>query len=280
MTRTAAQHYADMVRAYDAQRATIRLRAAEDRWSATAQRFRQDPRRPMDEGLTAVATYVGPDDVLLDVGGGAGRLGLPLALHCREVINLEPAAGMCAEFGASARQAGISNARVVQADWMSAKGIEGDVSLVANVTYFVADIVPFVEKLTAASRKRVIIQISSIPPPNQNARLFKTLHGRDQALVPGHTELLPVLWEIGLLPDVRVLPTAVARSTLGGPFAGRDEAIAASIAADTIFDEAGRQQARDRLAAAFDELFESSGTGVRLRLHPEPRLMLITWATR
>ena len=53
-----------------------------------------------------------------------------------------------------AAQAGITNARPVLADWLAAKGISGDVSLASSVTYFVHDIVSFIEKMAAASRRR------------------------------------------------------------------------------------------------------------------------------
>src|SRR6266566_5151725 len=49
-----------------------------------------DPRRPLDPNLDTVASYIEPDDVIIDVGGGAGRISLPLALRCRKVINIEP----------------------------------------------------------------------------------------------------------------------------------------------------------------------------------------------
>jgi hypothetical protein len=51
--------------------------------------MKADPRRPLDPNLEIIASYVQPDDVVIDVGGGAGRISLPVALRCREVINVE-----------------------------------------------------------------------------------------------------------------------------------------------------------------------------------------------
>lgn len=64
-----------------------------------------DPRRPLEPNLQALAAYLQPEDVLVDVGGGAGRYSLPLALRCREVIDVDPSAAMLAGFEASARRA-------------------------------------------------------------------------------------------------------------------------------------------------------------------------------
>src|SRR5690349_4767418 len=75
-----------------------------------------DGRRPLEPNLAIIASYLQPDDTIVDVGGGAGRLSLPLALRCREVIVVEPSADMLAGFEANARQAGITNTRSVHAD--------------------------------------------------------------------------------------------------------------------------------------------------------------------
>ena len=98
-----------------------------DPWGAEAGFFRLDPNRDQEPNLRIISSYIRPDDVLVDVGGGAGRMCLPLALHCGEVVMVEPSPGMGAEFEASRREAGISNARWIQAAWMDAKDVEGDV---------------------------------------------------------------------------------------------------------------------------------------------------------
>ena len=68
----------------------------------SAAQFRFDPhrepdRQPGGEGLLRLC----PSDVVVDVGGGAGRVSLPLALRCREVVTVEPSAGMAAEYEGS-----------------------------------------------------------------------------------------------------------------------------------------------------------------------------------
>ncbi len=143
-----------------------------DPWGAAAGSFRMDPNRNPEPNLQIISSYLRPEDVLVDVGGGAGRMCLPLARYCREVVMVEPSPGMGAEFDASRREAGIDNARRVQSDWMDAASIEGDVAISGCVTYFVRDIVPFVEKLAAAARRRVMITLWSVPPPCRGAPLF------------------------------------------------------------------------------------------------------------
>jgi SAM-dependent methyltransferase len=278
MNQEPARAYAAMVDAVDAQR--LRLGQGEpgpERWTRSAQRFVADPRRQPDANLSAILEYFRPEHVVLDVGGGAGRYGLPLALRCRHVINVEPATGMGQAFEAAAKDAGIDNVTWIGADWQDAGDVSGDVSLVVNVTYFVRDIVPFLEKLVAASRERVIIAMSVTPPPNQSAGLFEAVHGEPLAPVPGYRELLPVLWDLGIVPDVRVLHEARATS-LGGVYSTRDEAVR-SVSSGSQRSEAEQVTLTQRVDSRFDKLFEQVSGGYRLRASGDARMILVTWRT-
>ena len=73
-----------------------------------------------------------------------------MALRCREVINVDSSAGMGEEFRECAAEAGITIARLIQSDWLEVEGVQGDVIVTANVTYFVRDIVRFISKLEEA----------------------------------------------------------------------------------------------------------------------------------
>ena len=273
---SAADRYAAMVNAVNAQRARVQGRwAEEDYWRGpVARNFRFDPLRNLDANLAIIASYVEPWDVLLDIGGGAGRVGLPLARRCREVINVEPSPGMRQEFGESASEAGINNARLVHARWPEAKGLKGDVTFSADVTYFVSDIVPFIQGLGDASRRRVILSLWSQPPPNRRAQTFALVYGEVQEPSPGHTQLLPVLWEMGILPDIRVLPLLPWWES--EEISTRDEAVEVALEGSWLKPE-DRDHARGVIESHFDELFVTTAQGFRLPWLPGMRELLITW---
>ena len=271
----AAEIYAAHIDAVNEQR--IRLHGAQqpaDYWGgATARRFRHDPRRSLEPNLEAIASYIHPEDVVIDAGGGAGRVCLPLALRCREVINVDPSPGMQAEFEGCAAEAGIENARFILADWLDAEKVQGDVVITANVTYFVRDIVGFVGKLEDASRRRVVINVGSVPPPNQAAPLFRLVYGENQEEVPGHRELLPVLWEMGNLPDVQVQPGAVQADELPPT---REEAVQQAMQGRWLEPE-DQDRARGIIEEHFQELYEPGPDGFRPLWRPESKHFLITW---
>ena len=279
MVTSAIQVHDAMVAASVEQRALIGQRADEDRWTgALAERFRSDPRREPEGLLQAFLDLVRPDDVVLDVGGGGGRFSLPLALHCREVINVDPSAGMHGVFDSVAKEAGITNARYIEEDWLKADGVEGDVSIVSHVTYFVPDIETFIRKLDAATRRLVVIDVTATPNPNRGADTFKAVHGVDQALVPGYKELLPVLWEMNILPEVRILPAGsfVIPGGAGGVFATRSEAIQ-SMMQGGLPGQSNRSSEAEAMESHFNELFEPVEGGFRRRYRPDQRQVLISW---
>ena len=275
---TAARLYADQYDAVWEQWQRLFGPQPDDMWAGpAAAQFRFDPRRELDANLTALASYVEPGDVLVDVGGGAGRVSLPLALRCREVVTVEPSPAMAAEYAGSVREAEITNARLLPVDWTEAEAVAGDVAITCDVTYFVRDFVPFVQRMEAAARRRVMITVWSEPPPNRGADLFRRVYGEPQAPMCGHRQLLPVLWEMGVLPDVRVLPDPSWWETWYFPT--RDEAVE-SVLFGRWSSEPDRERARKIFEEQFDEIFSPDGEGYRAIWRAPMRELLITWETK
>jgi hypothetical protein len=191
------------------------------------------------------------------------------------VVDVEPSPGMAAAFRGAAREAGIANARAVEADWL-ASDETGDVAVVAHVTYFVRDIVPFLQKLDAATRKRVVIIVSSVPPPGTLDRPYRALFDEPAEPSPGLRELLPVLWDLGILPEVRVLPSVLpppTHPTRDAAVAGMLQGVSATVGVD-ISQDAGL---RERLMTRFDDAFEPIDGGYRMQPAGPIRTVLIAW---
>jgi SAM-dependent methyltransferase len=203
---TAAEHYAARVESVLAQR--TRLRGVEPSGDLFGDLepdhplLKADPRRPLDGNLKALADLIEPLDTIIDVGGGAGRMSLPLALRCRSVTNIDPSASMGAAFLANAKAAGISNVDLVHGDWLTTD-TQGTVALVNHVTYLTRDIVPFIEKIERAGSRRVILTVNAPPPPSWNRVLFKLVYGEAEEVVPGHAELMNVCGRWGGCPISR-----------------------------------------------------------------------------
>jgi SAM-dependent methyltransferase len=248
-----------------------------DSWGGvSARQFRFDPDRVMDGNLAVIASYVRPDDAVVDVGGGAGRVCLPLSRLCREVVNVEPSPGMGAEFQSSADEAGITNVRLVSASLADANAPNGDIVFTADVTYFVSNIAEFVRQMEAAAARRVMITIWSEPPPNRRAKLFHLIYGEEQKIFPGQAQLLPVLWDLGILPDVQVMPESPWWENQRPP---TREAAIEMVLEDRVVKPQDKDRARPLIESHFDELFAASDTGFVPLWRLEMREVLITWET-
>jgi SAM-dependent methyltransferase len=283
---TAAEHYAARVDAVLAQRA--RLRGAEPSGDLYGNLepdhplLKADPRRPLDANLKALADLIEPSDSIVDVGGGAGRMSLPLALRGRSVTNVDPSASMGAAFLANAKAAGISNVGLVQGDWLAADPPQGTVVLVNHVTYLTRDIVPFIKKLECAGSRRVIVTVNAPPPPSWNRVLFQLVHGEAEVVVPGHADLMNVLWEMGRLPDLTMLLSQNVRLIVPLP----SRAAALAFAVQRVANEqwahwpvAAAFEARTRATVEqhFDDLYAQDADGFTPRWITMGREVLITW---
>jgi SAM-dependent methyltransferase len=283
---TAAEHYAARVDAVLAQRA--RLRGAEPSGDLFGELepdhplLKADPRRPLDANLQAIADLIEPSDAIIDVGGGAGRMSLPLALRARSVTNVDPSAGMGAAFLANAKAAGIANVGLVHGDWLAADAPLGTVALVNHVTYFTRAIVPFIEKLERAGSRRVILTVNTPPPPSWNRVLFQLVHGEAEEVVPGHAELMNVLWQMDRLPDLTMLQAPTVRLT--APLPSRAAALAFAVQRVTNeqwahwpIDAAFEARIRATVEQHFGELFAQGADGFTPRWISMGREVLITW---
>jgi SAM-dependent methyltransferase len=286
---TAAKHYAARVDAVLAQRA--RLRGTEPSGDLFGDLepdhplLKADPRRPLDANLKALADLIEPSDAIVDVGGGAGRMSLPLALRCRSVTNVDPSASMGAAFLANAKSASISNVGLVQGDWLTADMPQGTVTLVNHVTYLTRDIVPFIDKLEGAGSRRVILTVNAPPPPSWNRVLFQLVHGEVEEVVPGHAALMNVLWEMGRMPNLTMLLSPTVRYVVPQP----SRAAALAFAVQRVANEqwahwpvaAGFEaRARATVEQHFDELYAQSPDGFTPRWITMGREVLITWQPR
>ncbi len=178
----------------------------DDHWTPYARQFKADPHRTDDPLLDYLAEQTGPEDTLIDVGAGGGRLALPLALRCRLVVAVEPSPSMCAVLRETAEEYGVGNVEVVEADWLSAEVEPGDVALCSHVLYVVQEIEAFVRKLEASVRKRVLVVLYRAAPQSQTYPLWEQVHGTPRLALPSLPQFEEVLAELGIDAAIDRLP--------------------------------------------------------------------------
>ncbi len=240
-----------------------------DFWKSLAPMFRADPHRTDDEALNRIAELVSPDSTLLDVGGGAGRFAVALSFKCRSVVVVDPSESMLAQLAEATKEAGQSNVESIHSGWEAAEVSPQDTILCSHVVYGVADIRPFIEKLTTHARERVVLMSFVDSPQAGVAPLWEPVHGERRINLPAMPELINVLWEMDIYPNVRMLTATRAQSF---------ETVEAAIdeLSGRLFIVDG-SPARERLESVVEDYLEQTEDGFRITGARPTRQGVIWW---
>ena len=198
----AVEMWGEMVRVEHEQSDRMRGVRPSDHWTQYAHQFKDNPHRQGDAVVEALRAHLRPEDTLLDVGAGGGRLALPLAQSCRSVTAVEPSPSMCAVLRETADEYGIKNVSVSETGWLEASVEPADVALCSHVVYVIEDIGAFVRKLEKHARRLVLCVLFQLPPQSQIYGLWEQVHGEPRHRLPCLPEFLPVLAELGIRPVV------------------------------------------------------------------------------
>ncbi len=265
------------VRAHHEQTARVReTPEGGDFYAPVSRLFIADPRRTDDDVLDHLLPLAQPDDAWLDIGAGAGRYALPLALRVREVVALDPSPGMLAALTEQAAEHGIANVRTVEARWPVDAAVgpppTGDAALIANLGYDVEAIGPFLDALEAAAGRLCVAILADGPPAAAAHPFWPLVHGEERIELPALDDFVGLLRARGRHPLDRRLP----RPTRG--FGSRDEMV--RWLRNQLFVEAG--SAKDGvLARELDSRLEDRPDGtVGLTTQVDMATGIVTWEPR
>jgi SAM-dependent methyltransferase len=195
------------VRANREQAERLREKVDRDFYAPVTSMFVVDPRRADDPVLGALLSMASPDETWLDIGAGAGRYALPLALGVRRVIAVEPSPGMRRALRAGLREHGIGNVRVVAGTWPESIARLGrlpatDVSFIAHVGYDIEAIAPFLDAMEAAARDHCMAVLMDRSPGTAADPWWPVLHGEDRVALPALPELVAILTARGAATEI------------------------------------------------------------------------------
>jgi len=267
----AGQRWRRMVEAEHAQSEGVRGRdqAQEDSWEPFAERFRPDSQPTDDPVVQRLLQEVQPHHTVLDVGAGGGRLALPLSLCCQRVVAVEPSASMCSILEEEARRAQRDNIVLVPSSWEEAEVTPADIVLCVQVLYTVKDIVPFISKLEAHAREKVLVVLYENPPQFQAHPLWPGVHGEERLKLPCLRELMQVLWEMDIYPDLEMLTPQEPRG-----FESRERALQQM--GPRLMVAPGSDGER-RLAEVLTDMLDEVDGRFKIRGVPPFRPALVSW---
>jgi len=270
-TTKAAREWTAMVEAEHAQ--TARLRGVEpgsDHWKGYSRRFRaQRDHEEMDPATAGILEHVRPEDTLMDVGAGGGRLTIPIAQHCRHVVAVEPSEAMRAQLEAQAAEHGVTNITVVPSTWEEAEVDPVDILLCCHVMYAVFEPEQWVRKMSAHAKREVVVLLFHRPVPPNMHPLWEPVHGEKRLELPAMAQFEKLLAEMGIDYEKRMLPEREDRG-----YADLEEAVERGTR--RLFLEPGSEK-QQRLEQALRESLVETPAGLQFSWAQPMMPGLITW---
>jgi CTP:molybdopterin cytidylyltransferase MocA len=271
--------WAAQVRANREQVDRIREVGDGDFYATTTGLFVADPRRPdaEDATLAALRGLAEPGETWLDIGAGAGRYAMPLALavgSAGQVIAVETSSAMLAALRDGLLEHDIANVRIVEGRWPLAEGVlpvpAGDVALIAHVGYDIEAIGPFIDGLEAAARRLCVAVMMERTPASVAEPFWPPVHGQERIPLPALPAFVELLHARGRAPEVHM----VEREDRSFP--DRDGALGFLRRQTWVAVDGPKDR---RLQALVDEHLVRRPDGtITLRDVPELAVGVVTWA--
>ena len=141
---------------------------------------------------------------VLDVGCGGGIATFALTPPATHVIGVDHQNEMLEMFAANAKKHGVTY-EIYEGFWPQVAGIVpfADVVVCHHVVYIVAEIGPFLMALNSHARHRVVIEMPTRHPLSNISDAWKYFWNMDRPTEPTSEDLLEVLIEIGLKPQIQ-----------------------------------------------------------------------------
>jgi molybdenum cofactor cytidylyltransferase len=240
--------------------------------------FRVDPHRTDEPALDALLRLVRPGETWIDIGAGAGRYALPIALALApsggRVIALDASPGMLDALLELQSEHGITDVEVVQTRWppsepAALERFAADVALIAHVGYDIEGIGPFLRSMEAVAGRLCVAVLMERQPASIADPCWPPVHGEARVPLPALPDLVELLRALGRTPTVEML-TREPRT-----FASREEL--AGFLRRQLWIEPGGAADR-RFQAALDELILADPDGrIRLRDQVPMAIGVVTW---
>ncbi len=228
-----------------------------------------DPYRTDDPVVNGLFEFVNEDTEVLDVGGGAGRLALPLATRARRVTVVDPSEDSVELLKSRIAEAGLTNVTVINEGWEDADVPPADLVLCSLVLHHQLEAVSFVAKIQEHARDRVVI-LEMMQTPGAVDRPFQErVYGAALTPLPGIPKLLALLWEMEIFPDVSMFSPVT-------PVLETDRDSVHDFMRRRLSVEEGTEE-DERLQAAMEDLLEDIPEGITVRGVAPHRPGLITW---
>jgi SAM-dependent methyltransferase len=181
-----------------------------------AERYHSTSRSEYDDRVktTIAGLEITKNSRVLDIGAGPGTLAIPLAPLVKEITSVEPGQGMVDVLNEHMRKEKITNITTICKRW---EDIDSDRDLSGRYDVVIASLSLTMKDIRLALRKMDAVSSGSVHLfwfvdmpfwERMYADLWEPLHGSPYHAGPKADCLFGVLYQMGIYPDVTMLPLA------------------------------------------------------------------------
>jgi ubiquinone/menaquinone biosynthesis C-methylase UbiE len=182
-----------------------------DKRAAAYQRVTRDEHEATERDLGFIE--VRPDDTVLDMGAGTGRLAVPIAGRVAHVTALDPSGGMLGILRERMERKGQSNYSCVQMRWEDVeigRDIEPHDVVIAAFSLGFYDLLAALDKLDRAAKRAVYLfwHAGEWRGPEEMV-LYRAVFGEEGALQKGYPDYsfpVNILHDAGIYAHVSIYP--------------------------------------------------------------------------
>lgn len=195
---TAAQQWADDLASW-AIPPEILAAAPESPWIHPVEMFTVDGDVPDSVSHQRAREVLRAGGTVLDVGCGGGRAAMALVPPASRVVGVDEQQKMLDHFAVAAQERGVA-VETFLGGWPqeSPRTLSADVVVCHHVVYNVADLVPFVQALSAHATRRVVLELPTTHPLSHMAPLWREFWGLERPTGPTADDCLAVVREAGV----------------------------------------------------------------------------------
>ena len=151
-----------------------------------------------DPSLSFLLSNLLPQSSVLDLGGGAGRLSIPLAQNNYSVTIIDSSKAMIRAADKHANHLKLNKVKTFHSTWEEYKNEHFDHIICAHVMYGVFNIKNFILKMLSSVNSDVIIIMYDHSPQSHLADIWELYYSEKRINLPGITELENVITELNL----------------------------------------------------------------------------------
>ncbi|MDA0597532.1 MAG: class I SAM-dependent methyltransferase [Chloroflexi bacterium] len=243
----------------------------DDFWRPVAHKFvppKKGESAP-DDTVQMLAELITPEETVLDVGAGGGRIAIPLAEYSSHITAVEPSEGMREQLVGTAEAWEVQNLSVVASTWEEAQVEPHDLVVCAHVVYTVTAIESFIRKLSLSARKSVALISFARPATAIYLPLWSRVHGEKRIELPTLPQIESLLSEMGIEYRETLL-----EAWISCPFKNREQAFIECQARLFVSPDSEKSKVLNDLLG--ESLIEVEG-GFRLKWAEPDRPRIISW---